>query len=600
MRIARIAMEGFRCYKERTEISLCELAALVGKNDAGKSSILQALDIFFNGKPELLDMTIGLGADGAISIEVSFTDLPEAVELEDNVPTRLSSENLLDRDGLLTIRKTYSADKLAKSTKVKPSVSLIADDYAEDEFSNLSSRKETALNKLGDAHGLDFRKSGAGITNKSKREALRDVADKLGIAKSERELEGAEEVAKKLERYLPDFILFPADYRLSEEETAFQKEFKPLVETVVNEIAEKDRLEEGVKARLNEEVQKIHGFLKQHTDEVASMRPVPEFNWKDLVRFRLECTDAQGQCIPLRKRGAGLRRLVMVAYFEYLAECRRQGRQIAGGVYAIEEPETYLHPGAQRALLDSFREITGLDQVMFSSHSPVFAGSTPLEAIALVSRCDGVATISQGDQLSILALAHELGVEPSDQIFGYKACVFVEGEGDIMFLNKASEILKAAGRINETLQEANIGIISLGGQDSLKNWIGRDALRRLNRRFGVLIDSDRTSGDEKIHQKKLDWQAECEKQGATFFITRKREIENYLHPEAVKQVCAGRCVEFNDFTYMKDFNKEVINAIGLMTADQLLERDKYMDNGAERHEMLEIVESFLQLPGQSS
>jgi len=39
----------------------------------------------------------------------------------------------------------------------------------------------------------------------------------------------------------------------------------------------------------------------------------------------------------------------------------------------------------------------------------------------------------------------------------------------------------------------------------------------------------------------------------------------------------------------------VYKVIERMDADQLLERDKYTENGVEKHEMLEIVECFLQL-----
>ena len=49
MKIKKIILENFRRYKERTEIPLSDLTAFIGKNEAGKSSILEALDIFFDG-----------------------------------------------------------------------------------------------------------------------------------------------------------------------------------------------------------------------------------------------------------------------------------------------------------------------------------------------------------------------------------------------------------------------------------------------------------------------------------------------------------------------------------------------------------------------
>jgi putative ATP-dependent endonuclease of OLD family len=48
MRIAKVTLQGFRSFKERIEVSLGSFTTIVGKNDTGKSSILYALDAFFN------------------------------------------------------------------------------------------------------------------------------------------------------------------------------------------------------------------------------------------------------------------------------------------------------------------------------------------------------------------------------------------------------------------------------------------------------------------------------------------------------------------------------------------------------------------------
>ena len=41
-------MRNFRRYLNETTINFNDLTVLVGKNDAGKSTILEALDVFFN------------------------------------------------------------------------------------------------------------------------------------------------------------------------------------------------------------------------------------------------------------------------------------------------------------------------------------------------------------------------------------------------------------------------------------------------------------------------------------------------------------------------------------------------------------------------
>lgn len=41
-------IKNFRGYRDSTSINIQELTAFVGKNDSGKSTVLEALDIFFN------------------------------------------------------------------------------------------------------------------------------------------------------------------------------------------------------------------------------------------------------------------------------------------------------------------------------------------------------------------------------------------------------------------------------------------------------------------------------------------------------------------------------------------------------------------------
>ena len=48
MRIEKLILSNFRSYKEKVEVDLNNMNVIVGKNDIGKSTILEALDIFFN------------------------------------------------------------------------------------------------------------------------------------------------------------------------------------------------------------------------------------------------------------------------------------------------------------------------------------------------------------------------------------------------------------------------------------------------------------------------------------------------------------------------------------------------------------------------
>ena len=50
MNLESIKIKNFRGYADEITIPISNLTAFIGKNDAGKSTILEALEIFFNNK----------------------------------------------------------------------------------------------------------------------------------------------------------------------------------------------------------------------------------------------------------------------------------------------------------------------------------------------------------------------------------------------------------------------------------------------------------------------------------------------------------------------------------------------------------------------
>lgn len=197
--------------------------------------------------------------------------------------------------------------------------------------------------------------------------------------------------------------------------------------------------------------------------------------------------------------------------------------------------------------------------------------------------------------LELSEVAAELGVEPADQITGYDACVFVEGPCDIFSWKAIAAKLREGGHIDADFDDNNIGLVPTGG-DCLKHWIDLRAMSRLNKRFGVVIDSDRKAAEHPIPGRKLNWRSNCEAQGGLFFIVRKREIENYLHRDAIER--SGRTVgPYDEFTDMKEtFGDNVYKVFADMSCDEIVEMDRYDENGVEHHELNEIVEALLALP----
>lgn len=125
MKISGVSAKNFRPFKILNKVRIGNLTTIVGQNDTGKSSILYALDVFFNEqKIEESDFNDKVPSDESLEITVCFTELLSVVELETGVKTTLLEENLLNEDKELEITKIF-----LRSNPKKPKVKLTVMDY---------------------------------------------------------------------------------------------------------------------------------------------------------------------------------------------------------------------------------------------------------------------------------------------------------------------------------------------------------------------------------------------------------------------------------------------------------------------------------------
>jgi predicted ATPase len=106
--------------------------------------------------------------------------------------------------------------------------------------------------------------------------------------------------------------------------------------------------------------------------------------------------------------------------------------RVRGLVILIEEPELYLSPPAQRHLHRLLRRLSarGRNQVLYSTHSPVFLGVDRLDELVLVRHDERTGTtLMQPDALPerhALRMSAEFDAERAE-IFLSRAVLFVEG-----------------------------------------------------------------------------------------------------------------------------------------------------------------------------
>lgn len=157
---------------------------------------------------------------------------------------------------------------------------------------------------------------------------------------------------------------------------------------------------------------------------------------------------------------------------------------------AIEEPELHLHPGAEKEIFEIITDLAkdGGPQVIVSTHSEVFVDESQVDNIVLVTR-DKETKLNQVEGGEFLDI---LGYDNSDLVQS-DAVVFVEGRSDKVIFEKMAE------KIGKPLQNQGIEIV-VGYGDQLKSDaepITR-VLNQLGIPYQFVFDSDGMSPEEKV------------------------------------------------------------------------------------------------------
>jgi putative ATP-dependent endonuclease of OLD family len=283
--------------------------------------------------------------------------------------------------------------------------------------------------------------------------------------------------------------------------------------------------------------------------------------WDSL--FSTSITGDEG--IPLNKRGSGVKRLILLNFFRAQAEKNAAERNSTSIIYAIEEPETSQHPRNQRLLLKALRELAAAAgrQVIITTHTPMLARHLPDCDVRFIQRDGaGLRRVVEGSPAISAEIAKSLGILPDHNV---KVFVGVEGPHDISFLTGMARILRAAGEDVPDLEQLEVDgeliFIPLGGSN-LAVWSSR--LKALNRPELHICDRDNPPpANPKYHDHMV---AVNGRAGCLAVVTSKRELENYLHHEAINEFYAANGVPvafgapFDDFD---DVPQRVAEAVHL-------------------------------------
>ncbi len=541
MNLLKLTIENYRCYSAEFSVDFEDLTALVGRNDSGKSSLFDALEVFLDDAKLDSDDASKEGDSTDIRITCEFGDLPDTILIDATHETSLSSEFLLNDRGNLEISKTY--DGALKTPKLR-STSIRAIHPNREGVDDLLGLKIGDLKKRAREIEVDLSEVDQRRSSEIRR-AIRSCFEDLEPLIRDLDIDepGTKEIWSRLREALPALAIFRVDRTSTDQESEAQDPMKQAVKLAIE--SQRETLEE-ISNRVRSEVSEVISVTLDRLTEMdpdvgSQLNPVfGEPRWDGLYRIGL--TDERG--VPVNKRGSGIRRSILLAFLQAQVDADvALNRPV---IYAVEEPEAAQHPDKQRILLRSLQELSEqqFSQVILTTHTPMLARLLPTDTLRYVEVADdGTRRVHRGDEDTNAMVSRSLGVLPDHDV---QLFLGVEGANDIEFFKSMCSMLNEHGVLAldlEALEEAGKVVFVPVGGSSLVLW--RTRLAGLFRPELYFCDRDFAPPSPPKYQKFAD--AINEREGCQAVITSKREMENYLHPQALKRARTEVDVEYGPF-----------------------------------------------------
>ncbi len=534
MIIKKIELENYRGVSEPQCITMAEFTTIVGKNDSGKSIVLNSIASFLDIKSYPIVESDFNDIKKPIKFKFYFYSYDLKNVLLEFLDKKIKKDAGIDEfvndiliDGCLIVVK-----EISKAGKKFDKEKLVIRTFVENDFKLLHEKSDKELIDIIKKYDIEIPVEGKGKNSKvEKIKYIKEYAEKSGYGLEYIEINDEYGVLS----LLPSVELFEADYGLKPD-TSFKTQVVSEIYNFFDQNQDLEKIQKEIIDEMNNEAEKIKDYMQEYV-EIEEVKLEPNISWKDAIKsvnvgFKFE---EDKRVIPMSHKGTGYRRLFMVARFRYLAE-KQKGQNV---IYLIEEPETFLHPTLQNDLLSALLELSKANQIIITTHSPTFVGATNIDAVVLSVREKSSSKYISSMEIDenkkrdfILDIAEELGVRPYHNLRdSYEKLLFVESKNDIEFFNIVCEKLFGKGlKNNEKILALPFG----GGEGNIDFMINVEFFLNSGRSVYVIIDSDKHIGK---HNKQLEKMNKLKKKAnINTYILKKSCIENYYHPRAFERV----------------------------------------------------------------
>lgn len=217
------------------------------------------------------------------------------------------------------------------------------------------------------------------------------------------------------------------------------------LETALSELNQKVLEQHTAFGSVKERLKKTAELLPLGENDPVSIEAVPSRVFDILSRTQVNLSSKTGARIPIMRHGHGTQSLAVIFLFDAFLESRLEEGygENAQPLLALEEPEAHLHPSAIKAVGEMLQKLPG--QKIITTHSGDLLASVPLNKIRRLRRKDGKISCHQLTESvltndEIKKLDYKVRASRGSLLFA-RCWLLVEGETDALLLPECARTL---------------------------------------------------------------------------------------------------------------------------------------------------------------
>ncbi len=209
---------------------------------------------------------------------------------------------------------------------------------------------------------------------------------------------------------------------------------------------------------INQELVTLATSLKEDLHNIKAIQANVNFQVNSLITDIMVDKENSDGAVHLDSQGDGVKRQLWFALLKLKAfNTIKDGITDTKFIWCFDEPETHLYPKAQREFFEIIKTISVTNvQSIISTHSTIFIDRAKLKNINKVDLADGYTSFSKC--LDVDDIYHSLQIKNSDFLF-YDKFLVVEGDTEQAIIPFLYEL-----HFGKSLVSDNIQLINLGGK----------------------------------------------------------------------------------------------------------------------------------------